>query len=570
MFGSFWAELSSNEKMIAEVFTDLKAKMKSDQNHILVDQNVEGLENGSCLLRGSFYWNLSEEKEGDEQDRSGNVKVDSSGRKVGFELKDVDFRVEKGSLTMIVGKIGSGKSSLIQALLGEMNVGEFEEKTKTARKLKGSVAYLGQKPWIMNATVKENILLGREYDEDFFNKCLRYSALDDDLIQWEKGLEHIVGDKGVALSGGQKARLAFARCLYQDADIYMIDDVTSALDVHVGGMVFNKTIKEFLNNKTVIMTTHNIQFLKDADFIYYMDKGRISAKGAFNDIKDTELFKAFQNQKETLNTKTEEARRLKRAHSVEETPVKGTKIMGKTHQENSSKKIPTLLEKKVSKSKLVEYFLTPEEDLKKQKISHETFIDVLKQVFGKQYIIILTIVLIRASLLNYRDRMLSSWANNFTSLSSMNTFIIYNVISLCPQILGSMVDFMSKRHNESNKGKLSSQMLYRVLHSNLEKFADKIPQSTLKDKIGKSWALGQISDAIGHIIGMAFYSLMLVYNIHSQVGPLFMICIVILTLHTIYGHKRKRKFEADYQIYQPLPERARMNYTPLLAMDLFL
>ena len=324
IFGSFWEIISAKERKLSMVFDEIKTLKTMEKDNLLIDQNNEDLVIGSCLLKGNFYWNLSDEKErgfinfkeqnfdvkSNEDLRSESSRVDSSGRKVGFELRNLDFRVKKGSLTMIVGKIGSGKSSLIQALLGEMNTESSEEKPKAVRKLKGSLAYIGQKPWIMNTTVKENILLGREYNHEFINKCLRYSALEEDISHWERGLDQIVGKKGVALSGGQKARLALARCLYQDADIYLIDDVTSALDVHVGGMVFNKTIKEYLKNKTVIMVTHNIQFLRDADFIYYMDKGKISAKGTFDDIKGTKLFNALKKQREILKSKSQKAKKI--------------------------------------------------------------------------------------------------------------------------------------------------------------------------------------------------------------------------------------------------------------------
>ena len=336
IFGSDWAEIATKEGYLKEVIDELQALERDSQAQEEIGGGEdEEVENGTCLLRGSFYWNLMEEKtelgfggenDNDEWNGEGSgeggkeeLRVDQSGRKIGFELKEIDFKAEKGSLTMIVGKIGSGKSSLFHALLGEMNLdlsAENSQKStlKPARRLKGSVAYLGQKPWILNATVKENILLGRPCDPKFFKKCLRYSALEGDLTHWERGVEHVVGQGGVALSGGQKARLALARCLYQDADIYLIDDVTSALDVHVGGMVFNQTIKEFLRGKTVVMTTHNLQFLKNSDFVYYMDNGRILVGGRFEDVQETELFKALKLQKKEL---AEKKRKFEKTQKVE-------------------------------------------------------------------------------------------------------------------------------------------------------------------------------------------------------------------------------------------------------------
>jgi ABC-type bacteriocin/lantibiotic exporter with double-glycine peptidase domain len=113
---------------------------------------------------------------------------------------------------MIIGKIGSGKSSLLYSILGEMRV----ENPKTTKVfINSSIAYCGQTPWLMNGTVKENILLNQEMNEEQFIFAVKYSALDADIENWTLGIEHIIGDDGSSISGGQRTRIALARCLYQ-------------------------------------------------------------------------------------------------------------------------------------------------------------------------------------------------------------------------------------------------------------------------------------------------------------------------------------------------------------------
>ena len=134
-------------------------------------------------------------------------------RERSFVLEDLNFKAERGKLTVIIGKIGSGKSSILNALMGEMRVSDT---SKTSIHVNGSISYQGQNPWLINGTVKENILLNKEYNQEKFNWALKYSALELDLKTWDKRELHEVGESGTALSGGQRARISLARCLYQE------------------------------------------------------------------------------------------------------------------------------------------------------------------------------------------------------------------------------------------------------------------------------------------------------------------------------------------------------------------
>lgn len=182
---------------------------------------------------------------------------------------------------MIIGDIGSGKSSLLYAVLNEMTP---EEGKNPQIRINGTIAYAAQKAWIMTGTVKENITFFEPYDQKRFKDALYYSCLEDDLKILNKGIDTQIGEKGVNLSGGQKARIGLARALYSNKDIYLLDDILSAVDVHVGKFIMEKTILGYLKGKTVIMPTHAVKFLDRADNIVILKKGKIVAHGDYHHI----------------------------------------------------------------------------------------------------------------------------------------------------------------------------------------------------------------------------------------------------------------------------------------------
>lgn len=197
-----------------------------------------------------------------------------SGRNV---LEDINFTASVGELTCVVGRVGAGKSSLLQALLG--NLWKFKGEVT----LHGQMAYVAQQPWIMNASVKENILFGHRFDPEFYQKTVNACALVDDFAQLPDGDETEVGERGISLSGGQKARLTLARAVYARADIYILDDCLSAVDQHVGRHIIKSVLgaNGLLNGKTRILATNSTPVLMEADFIYLIREGRITERGTF-------------------------------------------------------------------------------------------------------------------------------------------------------------------------------------------------------------------------------------------------------------------------------------------------
>ncbi|XP_019222145.1 canalicular multispecific organic anion transporter 1 isoform X2 [Oreochromis niloticus] len=196
-------------------------------------------------------------------------------------LKDVNLDIEPGQLVAVVGAVGSGKSSLMSALLGEMH------STKGFINIMGSLAFVPQQAWIQNATLKDNILFGSPHEEENFKKVIQACALAPDLELLPGGDLTEIGEKGINLSGGQKQRVSLARAVYSQADIYLLDDPLSAVDSHVGKHLFENVIgpNGILKNKTRILVTHGISFLPYVDKIVVLENGVISEVGSYENLR---------------------------------------------------------------------------------------------------------------------------------------------------------------------------------------------------------------------------------------------------------------------------------------------
>ena len=211
-------------------------------------------------------------------------------------LHDISFSAKQGSLIAVVGRVGSGKSSFLSALLGEMN------KTEGFINVSGSIAYVSQQAWIRNQSVKANILFGKSFSSEKYDNVLDTCALNDDLKLLPGGDSTEIGEKGINLSGGQKQRINLARAVYANRDVYLLDDPLSAVDAHVGKHIFENVIgpKGVLNNKTRILVTHSVNYLPEIDMIVALKDGCVVDVGSYDNLiaKKGEFFRLISEQLE--------------------------------------------------------------------------------------------------------------------------------------------------------------------------------------------------------------------------------------------------------------------------------
>ena len=216
-----------------------------------------------------------------------NIKIENGTFSWDTEpiLKNINIEIEQSQLVGIVGIVGSGKSSLINALLGNMVT-----LMGTATKIRNA-AYVPQEAWIQNASIRDNILFGEEYHRVPFNQVVSMSGLDADISTLPNKLGTIIGEKGVNLSGGQKQRVSIARALYATfsasrSTTYLFDDPLSALDAHVARQVFDRILgkRGHLSNSTRIVVTNSLTVLPDFDIIYVIEDGEIVAQGSYQEL----------------------------------------------------------------------------------------------------------------------------------------------------------------------------------------------------------------------------------------------------------------------------------------------
>ncbi|KAF4120533.1 ABC-type multidrug transport system, ATPase and permease component [Geosmithia morbida] len=264
-------------------------------------EHVESLPNAIELHNANFTWEqaAAQETEGDDKKAgkksAGNGAINANkitgistagddatsilaSEPEPFKLSDINLDVSRNELIAVIGTVGSGKSSLLSALAGDMR------KTSGEVILGASRAFCPQYAWIQNTSVRNNILFGKEYDRAWYNEVVRAAALEADMDMLPNGDQTEIGERGITISGGQKQRLNIARAIYFDADIILMDDPLSAVDAHVGRHIFDNAILGLLGNKCRVLATHQLWVLNRCDRIVWMDNGKIHAVGTFDQL----------------------------------------------------------------------------------------------------------------------------------------------------------------------------------------------------------------------------------------------------------------------------------------------
>uniref|UniRef100_A0AAY4D925 ATP-binding cassette, sub-family C (CFTR/MRP), member 8b n=1 Tax=Denticeps clupeoides TaxID=299321 RepID=A0AAY4D925_9TELE len=202
-------------------------------------------------------------------------------------LSNIDIKVPFGRLTMVVGQVGSGKSSLLLAAMGEMQ--KMSGSISWNRK-RSAVAYASQRPWLLNATLEENIMFDTPPNQSRYREVIDACSLAPDIESLPQGDQTVIGEQGIILSGGQRQRISVARTLYQQTNVVLLDDPFSALDVHLSDHLMQQGILKLLRveRRTVVLVTHRLQYLPHADWIIAMKDGTVQTQGTLSDIQGLE------------------------------------------------------------------------------------------------------------------------------------------------------------------------------------------------------------------------------------------------------------------------------------------
>lgn len=411
------------------------------------------------------------------------VKINEENNKVNLPrvvLKNINISVKRGEFVCIIGEVGSGKSSLLQAMLNNML--PFEEKIDNPTKIiiNGKVSYVSQMQWIKNDTVKNNILFHEPYDEDKYNRTLDLCELRTDLESLVGGDMTEIGEKGINLSGGQKARISIARAIYADSDIYMLDDPISALDAHVGQNIMKKCFMDYLSNKTRILVTHAIQYLPNADRIVYMNNGEIAWEGPYNELTNQEFFNEF-----TSKLK-------KRSDSID-------KVV------QTEEKAP-IAEKKVTEVKRI----TKDEDKEEGNVNKKVYYKYILYMGGLcMFLFILLNMTCWQGLKLFSDLYLAEWTkkqNEDRNIDNLEYFWKYAVLGVGSCIFVFARVILISTGNLKLGKKLHGEMITNLVRAPINLFHDTIPKGQILNRLSKDMANLDIYGMFmyGSVIGFSF------------------------------------------------------------------
>ena len=480
-----------SDKSDDDIFTD------SSQNTDLISK-IDNLD-----LEGGLGLDGQEEK---------NKKQKKKVNPLEPVLKNINCEIKKGEFICVIGEVGCGKSSFLQAILNNMLPLSGQAKIYVS----GSISYVSQIPWIRNATIKDNILFYQPYDDERYNKIIDLSQLRQDLEIFEAGDLTEIGEKGVNLSGGQKARISIARALYAEKDIYIFDDPISALDANVGMKVMKNCIIKHLSNKTRILVTHALQYIPFANRIIYINKGEIKWMGTYQEIKEQDFFKSFyekmsrQSSQEDpmLQTKTSQERRdefLRRDSSDE---------IDRQLQEKKKKK-----DLNVGKVKKI----TKEEVQETGKVKLSVYKDFLLKIGGVCTILIMLILMIIMDLSrSAQDLWLGYWTENQEQSKNTFYFLIFSLFG----VVGCAFTFC-KLKVQSNCNIRAS----RTIHKEMVESLIKAPIPTFHETVPKGQILNRFSSDINSIDRGGMDSFL---NILSTAIS-FVTCIGICAYYEIYS-----------------------------------
>jgi ATP-binding cassette subfamily C (CFTR/MRP) protein 1 len=430
-------------------------------------------------------------------------------------LKNINLKVKKGSLVAVIGAVGSGKSSLLCALLGEM------PKKEGTVIVNGSVAYVAQQAWIRNATLRDNILFGAPFDPEKYNNTIKVCELIPDIEMLPGGDLTEIGEKGINLSGGQKQRVSLARAVYQQSDIYLLDDPLSAVDAHVGRAIFENCIKGTLNGTTRVLVTHQLQFLPFVDYIVVMKKGRIVEMGTYRELMDAGLdFAALI----TTHVDTEQ----READNTNKKPEE----KGGAKSEEKKKE-----EQKTDKKSSGPTKLMTEED----RAAGNVQLRVYKIYFLAFGVVIGTLLVLgyltEAGMRMGSDWWLSYWSDQMAVATTRSVYFYLGIYVLFAMLAGVMVlvnAFLLIKGGINASTKIHNTMLLRVLRSPCS-FFDTTPLGRILNRFSKD--INAIDDSLPSTLSWAMRTTF------GVVSPILVIAIVtpffltlLLPLSFIYKH----------------------------------
>ncbi|KAJ4765832.1 ABC subfamily C transporter [Rhynchospora pubera] len=415
-------------------------------------------------------------------------------------LKDLNFKVLHGMSVAVCGTVGSGKSSLLSCIIGEM------PKVSGEVELCGSTAYVSQSPWIQSGTIEDNILFGTKMDRDRYERVLEACSLNKDLEILPHGDQTVIGERGINLSGGQKQRIQIARALYQDADIFLFDDPFSALDAHTGSQVFKECLLGLLATKTVIFVTHQVEFLPAADFVLVMKEGKIAQAGKYQEI--------IESSKEFMELVCAHKTALSALGSISTNKLDASCLNQKTEIYKSSEETNT----NIPKGQLVK-----EEEREKGKVGFWLYWNYITLAYKGVLVPLVLLAQISFQVLQIASNYWMAWAapvSEHTAPPVSSMVLIYVFVALA---LGSSLFILARALLLVTAGYKTATILFEKMHLSIFRapmsFFDSTPSGRIINRASTDQSAVDFS--VPYLIGsyaFAILQLLAIIAIMSQVA----------------------------------------------------
>ena len=434
---------------------DVSFNKKEEENIKLKICNGESNENNINNTKNNFF---SEDKHIFQPQTNNKNKSDE---KIITLLKGINLRIKKGEHIGIIGEVGSGKTCLLNSIINNLAVLNKKNDEGGNIQLSGKVSFVSQNSWILNDTIEQNILFFKSLDRKKYNKVISICQLEPDLLIFPQGDQTEIGEKGVNLSGGQKARMAIARAVYNDSDIYVFDDPLSALDAYVGMNLFNQVFNDYLKDKTIIISTHALQYVSNFDRIFYVHQGEIKFNGEPKDLENQQFYQEFkaaqENKKNEANQKEEETEKEK----------------GKKENDKKEQQI-------IKKGEL--------NTKDGEKISWKLFISFIMYSGGMIYLVQLAVtnIIWQVSQI-YREYYLAMWSSQKQiTQAENNRKIIYFILMTIPGIIAVYYRqvYMVKGYVKYNI-KMHDTLIQKLINAPINLFHDIIPRGNILNRLSK-------------------------------------------------------------------------------------
>ena len=470
-----------------------------------------------------LYLNENENNNSENEKELDIIKIDHNNKNIEFEsksylLKDITFSIKKGEFIAILGPTGSGKSCLLNAILN--NYFPYFKSNTSKLILNGEVSYANQQPWVMTDTVKNNIIFNNPFDEDKYDKIVSVCELENDFVNFPNGDKTEINSTNANVSGGQKARISLARCLYKDADLYLLDDPLSSVDSKVGNKIFEKAFVKYLKNKARILVTNELNNLSSVDKIVYMENKKIIFVGSFDEFNKT-----FGSKNMEIESNSDDNTKY------DKQAIKVRQYLRRNSSHKNLVDLEKLEELKDDKKSEIHNIsnnpLTQLNKLKKKNVSLDTYITFIKLQGGVLIFFILIIFVILSQVIeSYRRLFATSLTKTTKELESQeqdnnnaelnldlkNKFITYAEISLGGILCNCLVEFIVTRTTIHSLRKVHEDMINKLVRAPINLFHDIVPIGQILNRLTKD------TELIEGIIKTVNLAIKILFTIFANIG----------------------------------------------------